>query len=573
MTDQERDEFDAEPLWTDQEQVLWLLERHCDRDELLFTSKIATELKLQQPAAAHALRQLEADSKVRSRRVGNRELWGTTNQFTRLDRARRQQDAEQAARRAAIVDRNKRLLEIHDQLATVLGERDIAVTNADRMFPVRSEEPYPDHLIIHVSDPEDGLWLLGRLRQPAPDEGKPTDEQWDAFAEELDLLLGSLDWAGWESEEDGYWTDYDRTHGPTLHTRLQRTCMAFEVEYEPTKGILRFRPHEDVIGEWPEIFSMLDAEIVFDLGDDDTEQRAETVRQRAGALGLLDPTRLHIDDDNATSLGEFMSTQHVRWIFEEAADERDIPVEQLLTEIQENQKLSTYLTAVVGFLGQNVLPDCVPDAASIGIAAWCWRNDTAVEKWHLPDDVLMARVNMAVTAAVQPHVDPYEGVDWGGIRQTLTDPSWALPDGRVIAELFGEGWAEVTATVTAQLDTWQHIDEHLLGAHATLRLLSIGGATGHTRHWWGQGRWPAICHDIITEAVQAGITPPAPYDERGPEALEADLADPQHLDDTVLNWLIDMPDGGVNRPRGVRSHPATQPPIQTIDPYDADLED
>jgi hypothetical protein len=45
----------------------------------------------------------------------------------------------------------------------------------------------------------------------------------------------------------------------------------------------------------------------------------------------------------------------------------------------------------------------------LGVAAWCWRNNTAVEDWHLPSEVLMARVNFTVTKAIQPHLDPFEG--------------------------------------------------------------------------------------------------------------------------------------------------------------------
>jgi hypothetical protein len=124
----------------------------------------------------------------------------------------------------------------------------------------------------------------------------------------------------------------------------------------------------------------------------------------------------------------------------------------------------------------------------------------------------------AVTRAVAEHLNPVEGVDWTSVIASLTDPSWALPDGRVIAELFGDGWTEVRDSVRERLEQWRRLDEEILGPHATLRLLTIGGSTGHTRHWWGQGRWTAICRAVIADAVEAGIALPAPYDDLGPSA-------------------------------------------------------
>jgi hypothetical protein len=165
---------------------------------------------------------------------------------------------------------------------------------------------------------------------------------------------------------------------------------------------------------------------------------------------------------------------------------------------------------ITGMVGSRVLPDLVPDAVALGIAAWCWRNDTEVENWHLPTDVLIAKVSIAVTKAVRPHVDPVEGVDWGGVEAALTDSRWSLPDGRVISELFGKGWPEVQRTVQRQVQIWRRFDEDLVDPDAMLRLLTIAGSTSYTRHWWGQGRWAAICRAIISDATKAAIELPGP---------------------------------------------------------------
>ena len=92
-----------------------------------------------------------------------------------------------------------------------------------------------------------------------------------------------------------------------------------------------------------------------------------------------------------------------------------------------------------------------------------------------------------------------------------------------------------------------------------LRLLTIAGSTSYTQHWWGQGRWTAICRTIISDATQAGIALPAPYDTRGTEALLRDLTEPDALNDEVLAWMIDIPGAGGNGPRGLRGHESTRP--------------
>ncbi|WP_267595703.1 hypothetical protein [Carbonactinospora thermoautotrophica] len=410
--------------------------------------------------------------------------------------------------------------------------------------------------------------LLAQAAGTQPVQGEPVvkepdEAEWSGHVERLEELLRSLAWAGWELPE-AYDSEFDPEHGPLLFTTLWRTGAAIDVEYDPAVGELRLLPCEDITGEWDEAFSMLDETIIVTL-DGDVERDAETVAERAGELGLLDATRIRVAEGSGVDTAELLAEKYAEWIFQPAQQYREIPMEDLLTELNADEVLAPYLRFVVFLTGSGVLPDLVPDAVALGIAAWCWRNNTAVEAWHLPSDVLMARVNIAATRAVMPHVDPVEGVDWDAVEAALTDPAWTLPTGAVVSELFGEGWPEVRRTVAEQVRAWKRIDEELVGPEATLRLLTIGGSTDYTRHWWGQGRWTAICRRIVTDAVQAGIPLPQPYDSRGPEALVKDLADPDLLDDHVLEWLIDMPDAGVGGPHGLRLHrEATTPPVRTV---------
>jgi hypothetical protein len=387
---------------------------------------------------------------------------------------------------------------------------------------------------------------------------KPTDDDWDRHVATLEELLTPLAWAGWLLPDE-YDCDFDPELGPWLYGEIRRTSMVVNLEYGPSGGKLDLQPFDDVAGEEPDAYTTLDDTLAIVLtGDVEADRKA--VADRVGEAGLLDATRVRADG-NSTEMTRLMYLTYGQWILAPAVAHSGATSEELAAKLDADRFFSTFFTAVVGFVGRDVLPDLIPDAAALGIAAWCWRNNTAVEAWHLPDDVLMARVNIAVTKAIQPHIDSVEGVDWDSVQQALTDPTWRLADGRVIADLFGEGWADVCATVSEQVHEWKRLDETILGPEATIRLLTIGGSTSYTRHWWGQGRWNAICQRIIDDAAAAGIALPVPYDSRGALALAADLADPEQVSDIVLDWLIDMPGPGTDGPRGLRMHTEVTRPV------------
>lgn len=303
---------------------------------------------------------------------------------------------------------------------------------------------------------------------------------------------------------------------------------------------------------------MLDGSVEITVGHD-TGRGAELVAERTGELGLLDATRIAAASDSDVSTGELISDRVAEWILHSAAEYRDLPPEELIGQLMGDEEFSTRFEGLLNFFARHVLPDAVPDAVALGIAAWCWRNDTDVENWHLPSDALMAKVSIAVTKAIRPHVDPVEGINWRGVENSLTDPSWQLADGRAVSGLFADGWADVERTVRRQIRMWRRFDEDLIGPDATFRLLTIAGSTSYTRHWWGQGRWPAICRAIVTDATNAGITLPAPYEKKGVEAFLGDLQEPDSLSDDVLAWMIDIPGTGIDGPQGLRSHPSTCP--------------
>jgi hypothetical protein len=382
----------------------------------------------------------------------------------------------------------------------------------------------------------------------------PSDQTWIGYVADLERLLGSLTWAGWELPES-YDTDYDAESGAYLFGELFRTGMVIQVQYEPGNGDVLLLPCED---EDFSRLSMLTGAVTISAGDD-IERGAERVAEQAGELGLLDATHLVAAPESDVSTEVLVTHRIIGSIIGSAAEYRNLPPEELFNQVMADEELSARLNLLMDFFARGVLPDAVPDAAALGIAAWCWRNDTDVEDWHLPSDVLMAKVNIAATKAVRPHVDRVEGVNWEAVEGSLTDPSWQLADGRMVVNLFAEGWPDIERTVRRQVRMWRHFDEDLIGPDATIRLLAIAGSTSYTRHWWGQGRWPAICRAIVTDAINAGVALPPPYETKGVDALLSDLREPDSVSDDVLAWMIDIPGADIDGPLGLRFHPSTRP--------------
>ncbi|MFI0263621.1 hypothetical protein ACH4OW_31885 [Streptomyces sp. NPDC017056] len=394
---------------------------------------------------------------------------------------------------------------------------------------------------------------------------RPTDHQWSDFVDRLHDLLAPLEWAGFELPEE--WDgEFDPEVGAVLFSELWRGDGCLVAEYRPQVGALELQPFDDVTGDWPESYTMLDDAIELSVGTSG-EDGVITVARAAGHAGLLDATHVRVADTAPEEAKQEFALARIRRIFEPAAAFRRLPLVEILREVSEHEWLSTYLEWVVGMAGKDVAPDIVPDAAALGVAAWCWRNNTAVEQHHLNTDVLMARVNIAVTRIVQEYVCPLEGIDWDGIRSALMDPHWSLPDGTPIHSLFGSGWSEVASTVTDELSRWKELDHQVLGTETTLILMTIGGSTSYTDSWWGQGRWHSICQRIIESATAAEIALPTPYNARGQAAFLADLDDPDQLPDHVLDWLIDLPQASSDGPYGLRFHPATRPQHRCWDPF------
>ncbi|MFJ2743434.1 hypothetical protein ACIO3O_27715 [Streptomyces sp. NPDC087440] len=402
-------------------------------------------------------------------------------------------------------------------------------------------------------------------------EKKTVQTLWQDYADRLVTILQPLADAGWELREE-FDSDGQPGHEPLLFAEMWRGRAALPFEYAPEAGRITLHTYESVGDDWPEPISALESWVEIEVPKDKgAEAAARAVARAAGEAGLLDALHVQVVGGAPEDVQTLFAAERFQSLLRPAAEYRGVPLEQVARDIDADSDLQAHVRIMFFLAGRHVEPDVVPSAVALGIALTCWRNETAVEDHHLATDVLMARVNIAVTRAVEPFVCPFEGVDWDGVESALTDEAWALPNGRTVSGLFGAGWSEVTRTVRCQIDYWRRIDTELLGPEAVLRLLTVSGSTSYTSSWWGQGRWRAICTAVVRDAVAAVAVLPQPYDIRGAEALVDSLAEAPDLEsDAVLNWFIDLPvefREGAKRTHGLRHHEVTQPLIRTYEPW------
>jgi hypothetical protein len=382
----------------------------------------------------------------------------------------------------------------------------------------------------------------------------------DNHIRRLEALLVAFGRAGWQLP-DSYDCVFRDGRGGHLRASMWRTGMVVGVEYDPSTDVLRMTPHQQELAAAVQAFGLLEEPVYVRLSGDIASDVA-SVTAFAGRTGLLDATRVHSGDQ--TRVSQLVNDAYDMWVGGAAQSYWAITAKQMRTKLAGDSFFGTVRRHLSESSGRHVLPDPIPAAAALGVVSWCWRNRTAIEGWRPPSDVLMARLTIAATKAVRACIDLNDGVDWDGVRESLTDPGWTLPNGSLVAHAFGSRWSDVSVSVTEQIEAWTRLDLELLGAQATLRLLTVAGSTTATRHWWGQGRWTAICDRIVWDAVDAGASLPPPYDSLGADRLIVDLTDPDQVSDETLTWLIAMPGGGAGGLRGLRDHRDAARPVYRV---------
>ena len=194
---------------------------------------------------------------------------------------------------------------------------------------------------------------------------EPTEEEWGGHVDDLERLLCSLVQAGWEQPES-YGSDFDSEDGAFLFGDLHRTGMVISVQYEPTAGKLQLLPFEGD-GD-PLLLSMPDETVEIRTGRD-LQRGADLVAERAGELGLLDATHLAAAPDSDITTAELIGLRYGEEIFEPAARYRGLTLDELAGQLAADEEFSLRMQFIAGMAGRHVLPDLVPDAVVLGIAA------------------------------------------------------------------------------------------------------------------------------------------------------------------------------------------------------------
>ncbi|WNV84868.1 hypothetical protein [Umezawaea sp. Da 62-37] len=362
----------------------------------------------------------------------------------------------------------------------------------------------------------------------------------------LRRMIGPLARAGWLeiSLDEWYDDDDDETaesaRAVEVVAELERSGFHLVVSWDSVRRELVVDDRVDGggwIGVLPSLFPLDDA-LVVDLSDTRSPQAcAETARRAFAAAGLLDTTRIRVPDAASSLRADLVLLLMAEHIYDIAKQHRG----------------SDDAGEVFGSLGEDfswrissgirayplIVPAVVPSAAARGIAEWCWRRESVVEEWHgKVGDLTMARANIAATRVVLPHVY-LEGVDWSAVRVALTLPRRRLGDGRVLADLFEEGWEPILASVHRQVDLWQRADDEL-GPQTVLRLLAMHGSrTESVGTWWGSGHYETLTRQAIEYAESQGTLPSAASEEFSDVVQFADALahHPDALDDDILRWL------------------------------------
>lgn len=163
MTAVERGELEADPLWSEHGQVMWLLDTRDAEEELLPTARIAKELRLQQSVVQWVLRELEDQGKVMCRKVDRRDCWGNRRQRDRLLARERESALRVETERAARQTRNRALDDVKHRLRDVLADHAIGVSSLSDMTPGMSYVDRQDQIVVMIDDPEEAAWLLRKL--------------------------------------------------------------------------------------------------------------------------------------------------------------------------------------------------------------------------------------------------------------------------------------------------------------------------------------------------------------------------------------------------------------------------
>lgn len=366
------------------------------------------------------------------------------------------------------------------------------------------------------------------------------EPKWAKYWDDLWVPLAPLYDAGWTMpEDDTTSSEEDKSRHWTLHQRLMRSCMVIAVTYEPHIKRLTFGPgaddtvaDEDGIGE----YDMFAEPVTIQLrGRTKTDHLAE-VREAARKLGLLDPTRVRYPEHDLAAWQVFIGTIHRKYVLADIAAYRKTTLRQA-AKLAISDPDCQAVFSWVDYAGKRVLPNPVPKVAALGIAYWGWRH-TVVEDWHtrldsVTNDV-MAKCNIQTTKIALAHITVEHGVDWSAVIAALTARDREFPDGRRFSLIFGAGWQPIRTAVAERLAPFQRAQDQL-GPRAMLRLLSILGSSSYTTRWWGNGWWPDLCDQVVAKFVETSTPLPKPYDQRGADALRADLKDyPELLPDDVL---------------------------------------
>lgn len=391
--------------------------------------------------------------------------------------------------------------------------------------------------VADVAEPE-GVCMSTCHERPPLARSRQADELL------LRRIVAHLVRAGWS--EVGYWGDIDEDDSEferSISLEFERSGFFLSVDWEPSARRLSLGDGTEA-REWEDDLPPLSAlaeRVTIELPTEGSEAACvELARRSLAACGLLDATRVIVPEGSPFHFGKLTRLLFAWYVYGAAERYRG-------TDTEDEWAALETLGTEVGFelaAGLRrypiIVPDPVPRIAGLGIAEWCWRRESDVEDWHHKvDDLTMARANIAATRAVWPHVH-LVGVDWPAVRLALTARARRLADGRLLADLFAEGWGLILASIHREIDLWERIEDQI-GPEAVLRMLTLHGSrTASVGSWWGSGSYETLARAALSEALETDAVPAtiAAFDGDRVNLVDQLVYAPDLLDDDALGWLI-----------------------------------
>lgn len=163
MSKIERQDYDAEPLWSSEGQVLWFLQDISENEDadLADIKTIASEVMLSESTVRATLLKLEDKGDVCRQCYEGRDCWGLSEQYWQQNGPSYEEQDETSW----IAATNAELHKVKQDLQVLFSGHSIVVNSLSDIAPGLFHTERVDQIMIQTSNPTEAAWLYSRLAE------------------------------------------------------------------------------------------------------------------------------------------------------------------------------------------------------------------------------------------------------------------------------------------------------------------------------------------------------------------------------------------------------------------------